>query len=752
MIESITISGEATYSGTPELMDRLSQLNYVFGANGTGKTTLSRVIGNCSAFPRCSITWKNGTPLEVMVYNREFVAKNYHQCDELPGIFTLGEKNAEIIKSIDKAKQELDELSRTRDQLNKSLQGDDGLGGKKNELAILEDGFKDVCWSQKKKHDAKLQGAFEGYRGNQEKFKEKILQESTSNSASLCKLQDLEARAVTVFGEAPALANSLPLLDSATISDYETDTILSKHVVGKTDIDIAALIIKLGNSDWVKAGRAYFASDDRICPFCQQEAPMSLETSLNEYFDEAFEKDTLRISELETNYKTEAARIQQRLAGLIATTHPFLDTVRLQEEKEILDAKVSLNLQRLATKKKEPSQSVALESLDNVLKAIKAILEDANSKVAAHNQTVKNLASEKTKLTAQVWRYLLDAELKDNLEAFKKKRVAAIAAISALQQKIKAQDGLIAAKKAEIAAFEKETTSIQPTIDGINRLLKSFGFRGFELAKSGNERCYKLIRADGTDAKETLSEGERTFVTFLYFYHLLKGSTSDSGTVANRVVVFDDPVSSLDSDILFIVGSLIKGLFDEVRTGKGQIKQVFVLTHNVYFHKEVTFNAKRQNVAMTEETFWTVRKSDHKSTIQRHDTNPIKTSYELLWAEVRNPNRTTLTIQNTLRRILENYFRILGGIDPDAICQKFEGKDRLICNSLFSWVNDGSHSAHDDLYVSIEASAVDGYLRVFREIFKRTDHLPHYRMMMGDAWQEEVEILPAEVVEPTSPL
>ena len=29
--------------------------------------------------------------------------------------------------------------------------------------------------------------------------------------------------------------------------------------------------------------------------------------------------------------------------------------------------------------------------------------------------------------------------------------------------------------------------------------------------------------------------------------------------------MFDDPVSSLDSDILFIVGSLIKGLFNEVK-------------------------------------------------------------------------------------------------------------------------------------------------------------------------------------------
>jgi wobble nucleotide-excising tRNase len=101
-------------------------------------------------------------------------------------------------------------------------------------------------------------------------------------------------------------------------------------------------------------------------------------------------------------------------------------------------------------------------------------------------------------------------------------------------------------------------------------------------------------------------------------------------------------------------------------------------------------------------------------------------------------------IQNTLRRILENYFKILGGVDPDKICGMFEGKEKLICNSLFSWVNDGSHFAHDDLYVSIDSSMVDTYLKVFREIFKKSDHLAHYKMMMADAFEEEATTPPTE--------
>ncbi len=171
--------------------------------------------------------------------------------------------------------------------------------------------------------------------------------------------------------------------------------------------------------------------------------------------------------------------------------------------------------------------------------------------------------------------------------------------------------------------------------------------------------------------------------------------------------MFDDPVSSLDSDVLFIVSSLIKGLFEEVRVGSGYIKQIFVLTHNVYFHKEITFNPKRSNAAMNEETFWVVRKLDSISKVEKHISNPIKTSYDLLWEEVRRTDRSNLSIQNTLRRILENYFKILGGVDSDEICEMFDGKDKLICKSLFSWINDGSHFAHDDLYVSIDSTQVE---------------------------------------------
>ena len=305
-------------------------------------------------------------------------------------------------------------------------------------------------------------------------------------------------------------------------------------------------------------------------------------------------------------------------------------------------------------------------------------------------------------------------------------------AIKGLTDGLSTKNTELVTARSVLAELEKSVTSVQPTVNAINGILTSFGFNGFKLATVEAEaNLYKIVRPDGSDAAATLSEGEKSFVTFLYFYHLIRGSVAETGMTSDRVVVFDDPVSSLDSDVLFIVSALIRRLATEAREAKGHIKQVFVLTHNIYFHKEVSFDRKRFDQCLAHETFWIVRKIGDQSGIEGYNYNPIKTSYELLWAEVRNKNRSNTTIQNTLRRILENYFTILGNIDKDTIVAMFKGRDQQICGSLFSWINDGSHSVHDDLYISADDQVVARYLNVFRQIFEKAGHINHYIMMIG---------------------
>jgi wobble nucleotide-excising tRNase len=184
MIESISFSKVATYPDAPEVMSDLKSLNFIYGSNGAGKTTIGKVIADPTLSPNCTISWKGGAPLQTLVYNRDFVDRNFKPSEDLKGVFTLGEQEIETLEKIAKLKSERDSLSKKIDSWNEALQGADGTGGKLREVSILDTAFKDKCLAQKVKHDSKLQGGFEGVRNSSERFKDRVL-ENTKNTATL---------------------------------------------------------------------------------------------------------------------------------------------------------------------------------------------------------------------------------------------------------------------------------------------------------------------------------------------------------------------------------------------------------------------------------------------------------------------------------------------------------------------------------------------------------------------------------------
>jgi len=689
------------------------------------------LIADTSPYSGCAVHWHRGTAMEAMVYNRDFVEANFNTSADLEGIFTLGQENIETQNRIGQVKRDVEGLTQRIEQLTLTLGGADGRGGKRGELDAVESAFRDECWKVFTVHDAKLQGALTGYRGNKQKFKERLLAECAKDIPAPPQQAELEAKALSVFGAEPVAQRVLTEVDSVAFLAWETDPILKKKVIGKTDVDIAAMIQKLSSSDWVKQGIEFYELNDGVCPFCQQKAPHTLAASLEEYFDDAFTQDTAAIAALRSGYKLEGDRIRLAMQADIDSGTNFLDVEKLKAEKALFETRFQLNQQRIETKVKEPSQAVVLDQVDSVLAAARQLIADANDKIRAHNVVVANLASERRKLTDQVWAFFAQIEITRPLAKYKADKADVEKAIARIEEQINTAKPEKAAKENEIKTLEKSTTSVQPTVSEINKILRGFGFRNFTIEAKGSN-FYRICRPDGSDAKNTLSEGERSFITFLYFYHLLRGSKTETGMTGNRVVVFDDPVSSLDSDVLFIVGTLIREVIEEARSKAGQIKQVFVLTHNVYFHKEITFNAARcAGVALKGETFWVIRKINGISKVQKHATNPVTTSYDLLWSEVRERNLASQTIQNTLRRILESYFRVLGGMSQEDILSHFAGEEKLICKSLLSWINDGSHAIPDDLFVSLDEGMVEKYLAVFKNVFVNLRQLNHYNMMMG---------------------
>ena len=88
----------------------------------------------------------------------------------------------------------------------------------------------------------------------------------------------------------------------------------------------------------------------------------------------------------------------------------------------------------------------------------------------------------------------------------------------------------------------------------------------FKIVPATDEGFYQINREDGTIAETTLSEGEITFITFLYFLQLAKGGVSEETVNEERILVIDDPISSLDSSVLFIVSTLIKDLIKSLKS------------------------------------------------------------------------------------------------------------------------------------------------------------------------------------------
>ena len=169
------------------------------------------------------------------------------------------------------------------------------------------------------------------------------------------------------------------------------------------------------------------------------------------------------------------------------------------------------------------------------------------------------------------------------------------------------------------------------------------GFLSFKIVSAEEKGYYQIIRENGEVAEDTLSEGEITFITFLYFLQLAEGGLSEDNITEQRVLVIDDPISSLDSNILFIVSTLLKDFIKNIKEGKGNIVQLILFTHNIYFHKEVSFVDMRNNDSKNITNYWILRKNGNISSIQAYEEkNPIQTSYQLLWSEMRNDNISSI--------------------------------------------------------------------------------------------------------------
>ena len=200
--------------------------------------------------------------------------------------------------------------------------------------------FKNICWDQKLKFDKKFKGVFEGFRNSAERFKDKILQEYSTNTADLRDFAKLEEKAEKLFDKGVSVKNFIKDIITDPVLLRDDYPILEKRIIGKQDVDIAAMIKKLGNNDWVKEGRKYYQKNDKVCPFCQQKTDETFEKNLEDYFDETFENDIKELQTFTNNYQIASESIQQKISTLLDNPSDFLNYEILSSEKSVLNSDI----------------------------------------------------------------------------------------------------------------------------------------------------------------------------------------------------------------------------------------------------------------------------------------------------------------------------------------------------------------------------------------------------------------------------
>lgn len=447
-----------------------------------------------------------------------------------------------------------------------------------------------------------------------------------------------------------------------------------------------------------------------------------------------------------------------------ADAMPSLDLKAYQERLSLLESKFEVNRQRIAEKVKEPSKTVSLEDTDTLLLEIGAMIDDINKLIKANNDVVAAKKSSKEKCKTEIMQYLAFM-LADEVTSYKDEVARLKTEIDDVTERGKKLKKEIGELTTQISELNKHNANTEAAIDSINKILRDSGFQGFSIrAKDGVENVYEIVRENGTVA-ENLSEGERNFIAFLYFYHRVRGSMN-SEELKEKIVVIDDPVSSMDSTALFIVSAIVREMINVCRNNTeylnpqvpgDYIKQLFILTHNVYFHREVTY----QQVGYYNCTsFYMIRKNDNVSTVklckrknkeipsEEENYNPVQNSYAALWDELRDLH-STIPALNVMRRILEYYFLQLCGYEGSdlrsIVLEKKENREKFIkqvegekpdmtdyqlASSLLAYINN-PNGISDGLNYVEDCEDAEAYKRVFQMIFDALGQSQHYKMMTG---------------------
>lgn len=760
MITNITMKNVASYDATGVDIDTNKKINFFFGYNGSGKSTIARFLHDISLtsferksdFANCAQTGFNPATETILVYNEDFRNDNFITKDEQRGIFSLNKTNANIDGLIEQANDRVVELQ--RNLASSKARGLELEKVQRDKLKELEGVVFD-----KREQFSSCRNATIPYGGSKKSFQTHI-RSFLDHTEPVKQLPDLLNEYTRVF--ANGLRNipydiDIDSFKSLIEQEAAISALLAEVIVGNKDVDIAALIDELQMSSWVQQGIPYLEQSGNVCPFCQQ--PFEDKESLKRKFEQFFDN----------TYKTKIELLRTKAGlyynGLEAQLKVMNEIVKIFNPEN----KVSLVISELQSlkdtfvqvindKKSKPNEIKKILSLSVLVDRMIEIKE----LITANNFDFSNLASLQNRWLRDVQIYIAEVS-RIAIEKFDnwKKRSDRVLTNNALTQ-ASFQEHINFQLKL-IDNYRKQTVNTADAVNNIKKILKNVGFDGFEILEKkdidSNSPTYYLKRNGSSEAHvyKSLSEGEKTFISFLYFHQLCLGTDDLEHSSKKKIIVIDDPVSSLDSKVMFVITTLIHQLAkrkgDTPKSDRQEflnpnIEQIFIFTHNFYFYREVSFGRRPINTSWYHHI---IEKTNSISKVSYSGYDCIiKNDYSMMWENLKRAKATlsvdksqNVMIANTMRRVIDTYLDFVGikksmsTITWSALESFSEGSPEYIVESAFiSFINDDSHgvAALDDIYYdSIMKQDPAVIFTAFKALFKDIGS-DHYEYMMDESY------------------
>lgn len=720
MIAKISLNKVACFK-KPAVLNTDKKVNLIYGLNGTGKSTISNYLYKSSdtKYNDCSITGLNDE--ELLVYNQSFIQDNFFEAENLNGIFTLSKTNKDAELKIANAQKEI--LKFEANKLNKEGEFQKTTSA----LSEKQSTAKTKVWEIKTKYsggDRVLEFCLEGYKSDGFKLLTYIQSLKKPTESPTKTIDELKDEVQALAGDNAQKYIKLTAINF-TAHESEYEPLFKKQIIGNENSTVAEFINKLGSSDWVKDGLKYVPSEigteNETCPFCQEKTiSEKLISNIKDYFDESYEADLNKLKTLLVEYSAAIKLIPDK--SIFEANPKFTSFKKDFEIKYNKLIKIlSDNEKLIADKVKSPSLTVTLLSSKQEIKELADIIISVNKLTDEHNLKIDNKGKALIEIKNLFWqkmRWDYDQTISP-LIAEEKDAHANVAAITTALQTIEKE---IKKQQQIIIEQQKQTVNIEEAITSINNGLIDLGIDEFKIEKH-SDILYKIARTNGEyKIFNSLSEGEKMIISFLYFLEQCRGKKNALDPGKKKIIVIDDPISSLSHIYVFNVGRLIHNEFLRI----DKYEQIFILTHSLYFFYELTDTNKDRR--KENQKLFRLRKNNTGSEILEMSYEEVQNDYQSYWFIVKDNNQPPALIANCMRNIIEYFYNFVEKQDLNNVFQKPELQDTRF-QAFNRYVNRESHSLGQNIFDYKEFN-YDDFKDAFGLVFKVSGYEDHYNKMI----------------------